>query len=492
VLRQNVERRFDPGIAGYPGWSALVSGLRDHRRLPRRLALVIALVILAVTALLDYFSLFQLDLSVLYLIPICIVAWNLGRRSGLVFSLFAVVVWFINQDITEQLLPHAFLLFPHSFFHYWKAALLLGASVGTVILLDKLKIALAHADERFQTVLEGLQDSVYVVDDESDALLYLNHRCRETFGAGAPLLQARQIEDALQPGSPGARAERGVEFFDPVRKRWFLVHARKLRWVDGRSVTLKMAADITERKQAEEVSRQQQQKLQQISHLVTVGEMASTLAHEINQPLAAIANYSMGCVRRMRSGSWNADEILSAMEKASEQSERAGRIIQRVRELVRRREPMRSDCDINAMITDIANLIEIDAEKNGVRVGIELDQNVPVVQADKIMLEQAILNMTRNGIESMSETPRGERELTIRTRSGAPEDTVEIEITDSGCGIPASMDQSLFEPFFTTKPEGLGMGLSICRSIVEFHDGRLSASRNAGRGSTFLLSLPVH
>jgi signal transduction histidine kinase len=429
---------------------------------------------------------------VLYLIPICLVAWNIGKGSGIAFSLFAVVVWFVNQDVTKHVLPHAFLLFPSSFSHFWKAALLLAASLCAVMLLDKLKVALAHADERFQTVLEGLQDSVYVADTGTGDLLYLNHRCRETFGAGTPLAHARQIEDALQPGSPAPHAQMGGEYFDPARNRWFVIHTSKLRWIDGRAVDLKVVRDITVRKRTEEMSRQQQQKLQQISHLVTVGEMASTLAHEINQPLAAIANYSMGCVRRLRSGDWKAEEILGAMEKASEQSERAGRIIQRVRELVRRREPVRAECHVNDVIVGVASLIELDAEKNDVRVKTELARDLPVVHADRVMLEQALLNMTRNGIESMSGTARSERELTIRTRSGEARSSVEIEIVDSGCGIPESMERSLFEPFFTTKPEGLGMGLSICRSIVEFHDGRLSASRNPSRGSTFQLSIPAH
>ncbi|MBI2223893.1 MAG: PAS domain-containing sensor histidine kinase, partial [Betaproteobacteria bacterium] len=233
-----------------------------------------------------------------------------------------------------------------------------------------------------------------------------------------------------------------------------------------------------------------QEKLQQTSHLITVGHMASTLAHEMNQPLAAIANYAMGCVRRLRAGNWDAQELLAAMEKAGAQAERAGRIIQRVRELVRKREPQLADCDINGVIVNAAGLIEINAEKNNVRIKLELAAELPVALADGVMFEQVILNIARNGIESMQQTPPHERELTMRSRlnqGGA----IEIEIADTGCGIPASMAGTSFEPFFTTKPDGLGMGLNICRSIMELHHGQLWATRNSGRGSTFHLALPV-
>jgi len=492
VLRQIQEQGFQPGIQQYPRLSAPVKNLGQFRfTIAGPFALVIAVIVLAVIALVDYLSLFELDLSVLYLVPICIVAWYNGRAGAVAFSFLAVAVWLVNEDITRHVLPHSFLLFPHSFFHYWKAALLLVTWIVMAVLLDKLKIALAHADERFRTVLEGLHESVYVVDPGSGALLYLNQVCRETFACGAPLVKARDVETALQP-APLPDREHSGEFFDPVRKRWYLIHARNIVWTDARSVLLKVATDITARKQAEEVSRQQQEKLRQISHLVTVGEMASTLAHEMNQPLAAIVNYSMGCVRRLRSGSWDPKEILGAMEKAGAQAERAGRIIQRVRELVRKREPVRTPCDINSAISDVASLIEIDAEKNNVRLKLELAREMPVVRADEIMLEQAILNITRNGIESMRDTPAAERELVIRTRAGKLGEPIEIEIADTGSGIPESMQANLFEPFFTTKAQGLGMGLSICRSIVEFHDGRLSAARNPGRGSTFLLTLPAY
>ena len=445
--------------------------------------------LLAVIAVSDYLTFYAFDLSVLYLVPICFVGWMLGRTSGIVFSVLALAAWFTNKQVISQLLPHSFLLYPYAFPRLWKALILLATWIIFVIVLDKLKVALAHADERFVTVLEGLQEAVYVVDPDSGELLYLNDQCRNTFGAAEPLTRSRQIEAQLQP-PPSQDEERSGEAYAAARERWYLFHTRSLRWVDGRDVRLVAFTDITDRKQAEELNRQQQEKLQQTSHLITVGHMASTLAHEMNQPLAAIANYAAGCARRLRAGNWDAQELLAAMEKASAQAERAGRIIQRVRELVRKREPRLVDCDINGVIMNAAGLIEINAEKNHVRIKLELAVELPVALADGVMIEQVILNVARNAIESMRETPPHERELTIQSRlnqGGA----IEIEIADTGCGIPASMAGASFEPFFTTKPDGLGMGLNICRSIMELHHGQLWATRNSGRGSTFHLTLPV-
>ena len=450
----------------------------------------LGLALIAVIAICDYVTGFEFDLSVLYLVPVCIVGWMLGKTSGIVFSLLAVAAWLANDNLTGHLFPHAFLLYPHSLLHLWKALILLATWIVFVIVLDRLKVALAHADERFATVLEGLHEAIYVVDPVSGDLLYVNSRCRDAFGTGAPLTHSRQIDAQLQRPTPLHHQARDGEAFESARGGWYLFHTRPLRWIDGRDVRLVVLIDITERKQAEELSRQQQEKLQLTSHLITVGHMASTLAHEINQPLAAIANYTMGCVHRLRAGNCNPQELLAAMEKAGAQAERAGRIIQRVRELVRKRDVQPAACDINGVIVNAAGLIEINAEKNHVRVKLDPAAGLPAALADGIMLEQVILNITRNGIEAMQQTPPDERELTIRSRvtqGGA----IEIEIADTGCGIPASMAGASFEPFFTTKPDGLGMGLSICRSIMELHHGQLWATRNSGRGSTFHLTLPV-
>ena len=153
------------------------------------------------------------------------------------------------------------------------------------------------------------------------------------------------------------------EFHDAGRGRWYLVHSRPMRWVDGRMVRLQLATDISERRRTEALFRQQQEKMQMTARLVTVGEMATTIAHELNQPLAAITNYSMGCVRRLHSGNWNEAELLEAMEKGAAQAERASKVIQRVRAFVARRAPNLVPCDINEVVAGVASIVSLEARQ---------------------------------------------------------------------------------------------------------------------------------
>jgi signal transduction histidine kinase len=218
--------------------------------------------------------------------------------------------------------------------------------------------------------------------------------------------------------------------------------------------------------------------------------MASSLAHELNQPLAAIANYCMGCVNRMASGEYKREDILGAMEKASFQAERAGKIIRRMREFVKKSEPNRSPVSVAEIVDEALGFAEIEARKSGVRLRLDIPAELPLVFADRIMIEQVVLNLVKNGIESMQESRREQRELTVSAGVDGAR-TVEIAVADRGHGISAEQAEKLFAPFYTTKPEGMGMGLNICRSIVEFHDGRLWAQPNPGGGSVFRFTLPI-
>lgn len=247
--------------------------------------------------------------------------------------------------------------------------------------------------------------------------------------------------------------------------------------------------DVTERRRAEELARQQQEKLQFTARLVTMGEMASTLAHEINQPLSAIASYTTGCINRLEAGDLPRDELREALGKLARQAQRAGRIIRRVYDFVRRSEPQRARCSINAVIEDAVGLIEADARKRGVRIVRELTDALPDVMADRVMLEQVLLNLMRNGIDAMHATPPDRRQLVVRTDPA--ESGLLVSVTDCGCGIARDAAEHLFEPFFSTKPEGMGMGLNICRSIIEYHRGRMEVEANPEGGTVFRFTLPV-
>lgn len=250
--------------------------------------------------------------------------------------------------------------------------------------------------------------------------------------------------------------------------------------------------DITERKRAEELARQQQEQLQFTSRLVTLGEMASTLAHELNQPLAAIASYNTGCLNLLARPDAMAGDIRPALEKIGAQAQRAGKIIRRVHDFVRKSEPKRAPCDVGEVIEDCLGFAEAEARKHNVRIDYE-PKPLPLVPADRLMLEQVLLNIIRNGMEAMAATPVEQRHLRIGADVGDSE--LRIAVADRGCGLSPEVRDKLFTAFFTTKPEGMGVGLSICRSIIEFHRGRLWTEDNTesptGSGTIFHFTLPL-
>ena len=225
------------------------------------------------------------------------------------------------------------------------------------------------------------------------------------------------------------------------------------------------------------------------SRLMTVGEIASTLAHEINQPLAAIANYVSGCIRRLK-GNGNVDTaVIGAMEKADAQVVRAGAIIGRVREFVRTREPQRQPLDINTLVTEVVKLVASDDEERALRCEFQLQPDLPLVFADRIMVEQVLVNFLRNAREAMQHLEPAARIAVIRT-SRVDASHAMVEVADVGTGIPADVAGQLFSPFFTTKPEGMGMGLNICRSLIEYHEGNLTFEQNTPVGTVFRFTLP--
>ena len=247
--------------------------------------------------------------------------------------------------------------------------------------------------------------------------------------------------------------------------------------------------DITERKKAEELARQQQERLQQTARLITMGEMASTLAHELNQPLSAIASYCTGCLNRLRSGGFQGDELAVALEKLAGQAKRAGQIIRRVHDFVRKSEPNVAPCSMVRVVGDCVALMELDAKQQGVKLVLSAADNLPMVMADRILLQQVVINLMRNGIEAMAGAPQAARELAVSVT--AADGVVLTRIRDRGCGISPENAEKLFSPFFTTKTEGMGMGLNICRSIIEHHQGRLWFEPAPQGGTAFLFTLPV-
>ncbi len=388
----------------------------------------------------------------------------------------------------------------------------------------KIREELAASQDRFVTVLEGLEAAVSVVSIDTGELLFANRFYRERFGdnskghfdlAGGEVVhntmsQIAEDSNDANPGIPPSSLYQESEseeilISEPTRK-WYEVRRRFVPWVDGHMAQLLIATDITIRKDADELSRQQEEKMQFTSRLTTMGEMASSLAHELNQPLSAISNYCMGVSKRLK-GQIDPDlnnEIQPALEKASAQALRAGTIIQRIRGFVKRSEPQRKSCNIGEIINDAVGLVEIEAHRHRLSIASSIEDNLPDVDLDPVLILQVLVNLLKNGLDSMREAyPLSSRWSAPPVKISANLDTsafpamIRIEVTDSGSGIAEAVVERMFEPFFSTKSDGMGMGLNICRSIIESHQGRLWAKNIMDpehtklSGCTFTILLPL-
>ncbi|MCW7536610.1 PAS domain S-box protein [Aquabacterium sp. A7-Y] len=271
--------------------------------------------------------------------------------------------------------------------------------------------------------------------------------------------------------------------------------------VDGQgrhSGWMSAVLDISAQRRAEELSRQQHEKLQATARLATVGEMASLLSHELNQPLAAISSYATGSINMMQEGPLDPATqplIQQAIERIAEQAERAGRVIKSVHDFVRRREHLREAIRADQLIEAVMPLVRLQARKSATRIEILLPTApapMPRVVCDRTMVEQVLLNLTRNGIQAMEELPIEQRVLTLQARQTHPR-WVEFSVIDQGLGIADEVAAQLFTPFFTTKSEGMGLGLSLCRTVIEQHGGVLlfenASDDNGGSGACFRFTL---
>jgi two-component system sensor histidine kinase DctS len=255
--------------------------------------------------------------------------------------------------------------------------------------------------------------------------------------------------------------------------------------------------DISEQRRIEELSRASQDRLQATARLATVGEMASLLSHELNQPLAAIASYANGSLNLLKDPQaepQTLDDVHMALRRIAEQAERAGRVINSVHDFVRRRDQAREAVQPQALLDAIAPLVNLQARKLQVRVHMRVDARLPAVWCDRTMVEQVLLNLARNGMQAMDWPHCRDRVLVLQVQLAAPEQEhagVAFSVTDLGAGIAPDVAAQLFNPFFTTKPEGMGLGLSLCRTVIEQHGGQLEFAAHNPKGTVFRFTLPA-
>lgn len=247
--------------------------------------------------------------------------------------------------------------------------------------------------------------------------------------------------------------------------------------------------DITDRKAAAEFARGQAESLQRSARLVALGEMASTLAHELNQPLAAMASYAAGALNLLRAGGADPAEIEGALEKMALQAQRAGTIIRRIQDFARKREPRFGAFDLGEVVRETVAFAAIDARHARVRIDVAVEPDLPPVEADRVLIEQVLLNLLRNGAEAMAATPPEDRALTVVAARRDGE--IVVEVADRGPGIDPAVEGRLFDAFVSTKADGMGIGLNVCRSIVELHKGRLGHRPGPTGGTVFTVALPA-
>jgi C4-dicarboxylate-specific signal transduction histidine kinase len=266
---------------------------------------------------------------------------------------------------------------------------------------------------------------------------------------------------------------------------------------EDRNQGIAFVLDLTERKRAEAEARESERRyrnvrmgLEHANRVATMGQLTGSIAHEINQPIAAVVTGGHAALRWLARETPDLKAALRTIEAMISSANRAGTIIDRIRSLIKKAPPRQDRLDINGAIREVIELTRSEALKNGVSVQTQLAEGLPLIQGDRVQLQQVILNLIINAIEAMSGVGEGSRDLLISTGQAEP-DGVLVEVRDSGPGLaPETLDR-LFDAFYSTKPSGLGLGLSICRSIIEAHSGRLSASANTPRGAIFQFTVPA-
>ncbi|QDT28609.1 PAS domain S-box protein [Gimesia panareensis] len=364
---------------------------------------------------------------------------------------------------------------------------------------NRLYRALQQTEARWRSLVTNAPDTILTVDIDG-TILYLNHpiagqKMEKVIGASiyqfmnpGDIEKAKAIlQEVFQTGKPQEMETEGVS-----RAGYKYVYSCRVGAMVSGGITVAamvIATNITHQKLAEQELVRRRAELAHLSRLSTMGELAAELSHELNQPLAAINNYTNGCIRRIRLGTTSLDNLIEPLEEMSRQAQRASETIKRLRRHVQKSEVEHKKLDINLVIENSIALLEHEIQRNFVSLHLELSPEPLHTIGDAIQLEQVLVNLLLNAIEAMSEFPPEQRKLVIESDRDAHQNLV-ICVTDSGIGLKKGEENSIFETFYTTKQKGLGVGLSISQTIIEAHGGKLYPRRNK-QGTSFFITLPL-
>jgi PAS domain S-box-containing protein len=378
---------------------------------------------------------------------------------------------------------------------------------GTSTDIEEIKQAEASSREneaRLRGVLESAVEGIVTID-ERGTIQTVNPAVEKTFGYAREEMIGQNVK-LLMP-EPFASSHDGyLASFLTADRRKIIDSGREVvgRRKDGstfpvdlsvsevrvgdRRIFTGMIRDITQRKAMEDEARERQAQVAHLERVSTMGQMASGLAHELNQPLGAIANYAKACRSMVEDGRGTPLRVADALSEIQSQAVRAGEIINRLRTFVKKQHPKPWPTDANELVEETLRLLAFELRASGARLALQFADELPLVMADQVQVGQVLVNLIRNALDAMEEIDRPGM-LAITTRRSADSASVTIAVCDNGCGVAPENMSKLFDAFFTTKPAGLGVGLALCRSIVEDHGGRLTAEPNPAGGMIFTLTL---
>lgn len=484
LLRAVFSRRFE-GLAGYA------------------LAVAAVLIALLLCISLDEF-LDGTAILVIFTPPVLIASMAGGIGPGL----FAIVLSLLAEGVISR---GGFLSGPYLQYIVFLAAALVIAGMGEMLhqarrLMSRTEETLRAREAHLRTVFDTAPDATIIIDAEG-VITSFNAAAERQFGYDTDEIVGRNVS-MLMPEPYRSQHDDYIRRYLATGEKRIIGIDRVVvgRRKDGSTFPMKLAVgeirtgdtifftgfirDLTEREVSASRLQEMQDELARLARLDELGEMASTLAHELNQPLSAIANYAQGCTRLLRDMEDGiAPRMHEALEEISRQSLRAGQIIRHLREFVMRGETERAPEDIRKLVEEASALALVGSREGGVRSVFDFHSGAAMVMVARVQIQQVLINLMRNAVEAMRDSPN--RELTVRTFASR-DGEIAIEVSDTGPGIPEDIAAQLFRPFVTTKAGGMGIGLSISRRIIEAHNGNMALVRNSADGVTFRFTLPAH